>query len=304
MSKKGHITIVEVGTRDGMQIEKEFIPTEQKIEIVNLISDSGIQRIEVTSFVSPKHVPQLSDAKEVMDNIKRKVGVEYEALIPNTMGMERALECDLDRISLFVSSSEKFNNKNLRASRSEMIKKSKEVSEIAIRNKIKVRGAVVTAFGCPYEGKIPFKSLEWVVKEYLEMGCDEICLADTVGMSNPVHVKEITEKLRNIAPDANYSLHFHNTRGLGLANLFAGLEIGIKTFDSSIGGLGGCPFAPKATGNISTEDAVNMLHEMGYSTSINLNKIFKAVSSLEKILLRQLPGQLFHAGVPKWKTKK
>ena len=144
-----------------------------------------------------------------------------------------------------------------------MIKKSKEVSKIAIKNNIKVRGAVVTAFGCQYEGKIHFDSLERLVKEYIDMGCDEICLADTVGMSNPIHVKDITEKLRNIAPNVNYSLHFHNTRGLGLANVYAGLEIGITTFDSSIGGLGGCPFAPKATGNISTEDTVNMLHERG-----------------------------------------
>ncbi len=300
MSKKYEITIVEVGTRDGMQIEKEFIATDQKIKIVDMITNAGIQRVEVTSFVSPKHVPQLSDAKEVMENIKRKDGIEFEALVPNTIGMERALECNLDRISLFVSSSETFNNKNLRASRSEMIKKSKEVSKIAIENNIKVRGAVVTAFGCPYEGKIPFDSLEWVVKEYIDMGCDEICLADTVGMSNPIHVKDITEKLRNIAPDANYSLHFHNTRGLGLANVYAGLEIGITTFDSSIGGLGGCPFAPKATGNISTEDTVNMLHEMGYNTNINLKKIIESVSYLEKILSRQLPGQLLHAGEPKW----
>ena len=300
MSKKNEIKIVEVGTRDGMQIEKEFIATDQKIKIVDMITNAGIQRVEVTSFVSPKYVPQLSDAKKVLENIKRKDGIEFEALVPNIMGMERALECSLDRICLFVSSSETFNNKNLRASRSEMIKKSKEVSKIAIENNIKVRGAVVTAFGCPYEGKIPFDSLEWLVKEYIDMGCDEICLADTVGMSNPIHVKDITEKLRNIAPNLNYSLHFHNTRGLGLANVYAGLEIGITTFDSSIGGLGGCPFAPKATGNISTEDTVNMLHEMGYDTNINLKKIIELVSYLEKILSRQLPGQLLHAGEPKW----
>ena len=300
MSKKNEIKIVEVGTRDGMQIEKEFIATDQKIKIVDMITNAGIQRVEVTSFVSPKYVPQLSDAKKVLENIKRKDGIEFEALVPNIMGMERALECNLDRICLFVSSSETFNNKNLRASRSEMIKKSKEVSKIAIKNNIKVRGAVVTAFGCPYEGKIHFDSLEWLVKEYIDMGCDEICLADTVGMSNPIHVKDITEKLRNIAPNLNYSLHFHNTRGLGLANVYAGLEIGITTFDSSIGGLGGCPFAPKATGNISTEDTVNMLHEMGYDTNINLKKVLKVVSYLEKILSRQLPGQLLHAGEPKW----
>mgnify|MGYP001296724320 CR=1 FL=1 len=300
MSKKNKITIVEVGTRDGMQIEKKFISTKKKIKIVDMITNSGIQRIEVTSFVSPKHVPQLSDAKQVMENINRKDGVEYEALVPNLIGMERALECDLDRISFFVSSSETFNNKNLRASRSEMIKKSKEIAKIAIENKIKIRGSVVTAFGCPYEGSIPFDSLEWVIKEYLEMGCDEICLADTVGMSNPEHVKDITERMRNIAPDVQFALHFHNTRGLGLANVYAGLKIGIKTFDSSVGGLGGSPFAPKATGNISTEDTVNMLQEMGYNTNINLEKIIRVVSYLEKTLSRQLPGQLLHAGKPKW----
>jgi len=300
MPKENKITIVEVGTRDGMQIEKEFIPTDEKIKIIDLISNSGVKRIEVTSFVSPKHVPQLSDAKQVMENIKRKDGVKYEALVPNIIGMERALECNLDRISLFVSSSETFNNKNLRASRLEMINKSKEVSKIAIENNIKIRGAVVTAFGCPYEGNISFDSLEWIIKEYIQMGCDEICLADTVGMSNPKHVKYITEKIRNIASDVKYSLHFHNTRGLGLANVYAGLQIGIQTFDSSIGGLGGCPFAPRATGNISTEDTLNMLHEMGYKTNIDLKKIIEVVSYLEKTLSRQLPGQLLHAGKPKW----
>ncbi len=300
MSKKRKITIVEVGTRDGMQIEKKFISTNEKIKIVDMITNSGIQRIEVTSFVSPKHVPQLSDAKKVLKNIKRKNEVQYEALVPNMIGMERALECDLNRISFFVSSSETFNNKNLRASRSEMIKKSKEMAKIAIENKKKIRGAVVTAFGCPYEGRINFDSLEWVVKEYIQMGCDEICLADTVGMSNPKNVKDITDRIRNIAPDVQYSLHFHNTRGLGLANVYAGLQIGIETFDSSLGGLGGCPFAPKATGNISTEDTVNMLQEMGYITNINLEKIIQVVSYLEKILSRQLPGQLLHAGKPKW----
>ena len=300
MPKENKITIVEVGTRDGMQIEKEFIPTDEKIKIIDLISNSGVKRIEVTSFVSPKHVPQLSDAKQVMENIKRKDGVKYEALVPNIIGMERALECNLDRISLFVSSSETFNNKNLRASRLEMINKSKEVSKIAIENSIKIRGAVVTAFGCPYEGNISFDSLEWIIKEYIQMGCDEICLADTVGMSNPKHVKYITEKIRNIASDVKYSLHFHNTRGLGLANVYAGLQIGIQTFDSSIGGLGGCPFAPRATGNISIEDTLNMLHEMGYKTNIDLKKIIEVVSYLEKTLSRQLPGQLLHAGNPKW----
>jgi len=300
MSLPQRVTIVEVGTRDGLQIEKQFVPTEEKIRLLDLITDAGLPRIEVTSFVSPKHVPQMADAEEVLARCKRSPEAEYEALVPNVRGMERALKCRVDRIILFVAASESFNRKNLRASREDMLRAAREAAKMAGGAGLRMRGAVVTTFGCPYEGRVPHEAVEWVVGEYLDMGCDEIALSDTVGMTNPEAVRRTVEHMRGKFPSTRFSLHFHNTRGAGLANVLAGLEAGVDTFDASLGGLGGCPFAPRATGNIATEDTVNMLHEMGIATGIDLPRLLKAVARAEEILGRQLPGQLLHAGPPVW----
>ena len=300
MSLPPKVDIVEVGTRDGLQNEKQYITPEDKIKLLDTITDAGVRRIEVTSFVSPKHVPQMRDAQEVLAGCKRNPDTEYEALVPNVRGMERALACELDGVMLFVAASETFNQKNIRASREEMLGVAREVAKMAKGANLKLRGGVVATFGCPYEGRISYEDVEWVVGEYVDMGCEEIGLADTVGMTNPAEIKRLTEHIRNKFPSVRYALHLHNTRGSGLANLLAGLEVGIDTFDTSIGGLGGCPFAPRATGNISSEDTINMLHEMGIETGIDLPKLLEAVAHAEKILDRQLPGQLLHAGIPEW----
>lgn len=300
MSTPRQAHIIEVGTRDGIQAEKQFVETEQKLRMFELILAAGVKRVEATSFVSPKHVPQLADAEAVLAAMPRPAGVEVEALVPNMRGMERALACRLDRIVLFVAASEGFNLKNLRAGREKMLDAAREAAGEALGAGLKIRGGVVTAFGCPYEGRVPPEAVEWIVGAYADMGCDEVALADTVGMANPVSIRSMVGRMREKFPALHFTLHLHNTRGAGLANLLAGLEAGVDTFDASIGGLGGCPFAPRATGNISSEDTVNMLHEMGVETGIDLPKLLKAVAYAESIFNRQLPGQLLHAGLPEW----
>ena len=230
MSLPTKVDIVEVGTRDGLQNEKQYITPEDKIKLLDTITDAGVRRIEVTSFVSPKHVPQMRDAQEVLAGCKRNPDTEYEALVPNVRGMERALACELDGVMLFVAASETFNQKNIRASREEMLGVAREVAKMAKGANLKLRGGVVATFGCPYEGRISYEDVEWVVGEYVDMGCEEIGLADTVGMSNPAEIKRLTEHIRNKFPSVRYALHLHNTRGSGLANLLAGLEVGINTF--------------------------------------------------------------------------
>ncbi len=294
------VAITEVGPRDGLQIEKAFVPAEQKVRLIDMLSEAGIERVEAASFVHPKHVPQMADAEEVLARIRRRPGAEYEALVPNVRGMERALRCRVDRVVLFVAASESFNQRNLRASREAMLAAAREAARMARGAKLKMRGAVVTAFGCPYEGRVPPEAVEWLAGEYLEMGCEEIALSDTVGVANPVAVRRLAEHMKRKFPSPRYTLHFHNTRGAGLANVLAGLEAGVDAFDASVGGLGGCPFAPRATGNIATEDTVNMLHEMGVETGVDLPKLLAAVAYAEEILGRQLPGQLLHAGIMNW----
>ncbi len=294
------VHIVEVGTRDGIQAEKRFVETGQKLRMIELILAAGVRRLEATSFVSPKHVPQLADAEAVLAAMGRPPGVEVEALVPNMRGMERALECELDRIILFVAASEGFNLKNLRASREKMLGAAREISKEALAAGLKMRGGVVTAFGCPYEGRVPLEAVELIAGAYADMGCDEVALSDTVGMTNPAAVRRMVGHMKGKFPEVRFTLHFHNTRGAGLANVLAGLEAGVDTFDASIAGMGGCPFAPRATGNISTEDTVNMLHEMGIETGIDLGKLLEAAAYAESVLGRQLPGQLLHAGVPEW----
>ncbi len=301
MNLPRQVNVVEVSARDGLQNEKQYVPPEDKIKLLDAITDAGVRRIEVTSFVSPKHVPQMRDAREVLVSCRRHPEAEYEALVPNVPGMERALACELNRVMLFVAASETFNQKNMRASRKKMLEVACEVAKMAAGANLKLRGGVVAAFGCPYEGRVSYVDIEWVVGEYVDMGCEEIVLADTVGMTNPLEIRRLTTHVRNKFPSVRYALHLHNTRGVGLANLLAGLEAGINTFDASIGGLGGCPFAPRATGNIASEDTVNMLHEMGVETGIHLPKLLEAVAQAERILNRQLPGQLLHAGIPEWR---
>ena len=297
------VQIIEVGPRDGFQIEPAFIPTEQKIRIINKLSETGLRRIEATSFVHPKAIPQLADAAEVMAGITRKEGVSYMALVPNVKGVERALQAAVEEINLVVSASESHNKNNMNMSIAESLKAFREAAKIALGNGMRITGSIGTAFGCPFEGRVPPRKVEEIAQELLAMGVHEVCLADTTGMANPSQVIGLVSRLRHQFKDVEFRLHFHNTRGAGMANVLAALFEGITIFDGSIGGLGGCPYAPGATGNIPTEDMVHMLESMGIDTGIDLPKLVDCAKMVQELLGRELPGQVMKAGTVPWLTK-
>lgn len=290
------IQVVEVGTRDGFQIERAFIPTEEKIAIVNSLIDAGVRQLEVTSFVSPRAVPQLADAAEVMAGIGRTKGSYLMALVPNARGAERAAEAHVDAMIVFCSASETHNRKNVNRSVASSLEGFKEVTAIAAQTGIEIVGAIATSFGCPFEGEVPVSSLVRVASAYRELGIRRIALGDTTGMATPPTVRAAVRALRDAFPRLEIALHFHNTRGVGLANVLVGLDEGVTHFDASIAGLGGCPFAAGATGNICTEDLVYLLHESGYETGIDLEKLIAVSRRVERIIGRTLPGQVMKAG--------
>jgi hydroxymethylglutaryl-CoA lyase len=294
------VTIVEVGPRDGLQNEANFVPTEQKIELINRLSATGLKRIEITSFVHPKAIPQLQDSEEIVKRIERKPGVVYSTLVPNEKGLERALVAGVKEIALFVSASETHNQKNVKMSISESLRGFRNIAEKALANGIRMRGYVVTAFGCPYEGRIPLEKVEFIVKEYQTLGVHEIALGDTTGMANPVQVNQMVERIKPHLAEAGLALHFHDTRGAALSNILAALQEGVTVFDGSIGGLGGCPYAPGASGNIATEDLVNMLEEMGIETGVNLEKLIQCAQYAREIIKKDLLGHLIRAGRICW----
>ena len=297
------VQIIEVGPRDGFQIEPAFIPTEQKIRIINKLSETGLRRIEVTSFVHPKAIPQLADAAEVMAGITRKEGVSYMALVPNVKGVERALQAAVEEINLVVSASESHNKNNMNMSIAESLKAFREAAKIALGNGMRITGSIATAFGCPFEGWVSPRKVEEIAQELLAMGVHEVSLADTTGMADPSQVIGVVSRLRHQFKDVEFRLHFHNTRGAGMANVLAALFEGITIFDGSIGGLGGCPYAPGATGNIPTEDMVHMLESMGIDTGIDLPKLVDCAKMVQELLGRELPGQVMKAGTVPWLTK-
>jgi hydroxymethylglutaryl-CoA lyase len=286
----------EVGPRDGIQSLGAFIPTERKIELVDALSRSGLKRIEATSFVHPKYVPQMADGEAVMAGIERVPGVAYEVLVPNVVGARRALETRPDRLLVVLAASDAFNLKNIRMSVDDSLALLEQVKELADEARLPITMGIATAFGCPYSGDVPLAQLRRVVQSGLSLGVDEVCVADTTGMANPLQVERTMSDLRERFDQARFVLHFHDTRGMGLANLVAGLRSGVSVFDASIGGIGGCPFAPRASGNISTEDAVHMLHEMGVGTGIDLDSLIACARLAERILGRELPGQVMKAG--------
>jgi len=294
------VTIVEVGPRDGLQNEAEFVSTEQKIELIELLSETGLKRIEITSFVHPKAIPQLQDSEEVVKRIQRKPGILYSTLVPNEKGLEKALASGVEEIAFFVSASETHNQKNVKMSVSESLKGFHQIAGRALSNGIRMRGYVVTAFGCPYEGRIPLEKVEFIVKEYQTLGVHEIALGDTTGMANPVQVTQMVERIKPHLAETGLALHFHDTRGAALVNIFAALQEGVTVFDGSIGGLGGCPYAPGASGNVATEDLVNMLEEMGIETGINLEKLIQCAQYAREIIKKDLPGHLIRAGRICW----
>ncbi len=291
-----HTYIHEVVARDGLQIEPQFVPTEQKIELIDALSDTGLAKIEVTSFVSPKAVPNLRDAETVMANIKRKPSVKYVALIANLKGAERAIAARADEVNLVVSVSETHNRANVRRSTDASFEGFGEIMRELERTGISVAGALSTAFGCPFEGGQSSGRVLQFVGRYVELGVRSVTLADTTGMGHPKQVLDLCSAVRERWPELELALHFHNTRGMGLANVLSGLAAGVQHYEACLGGLGGCPFAPGATGNICTEDLVHMLECMGYTTGVNLDKLLAASKRLGEIVSHELPGQVAKAG--------
>jgi hydroxymethylglutaryl-CoA lyase len=291
------ITVREVGTRDGIQSLGAFIDTAHKVELIEALSDTGLRRIEATSFVNPTAVPQMADAAEVMSRVRRRPGVSYEALVPNLRGAQDALTAQVDSILVVLTASEAFNQKNVRMSVEASFLQFAEVKQLADANGVTCVGAVGTAFGCPYEGDIPEHRLFALVERYVSLGFTQLMLADTTGMANPLQVERtLSRVLDRWGEQVQFGLHFHNTRGMGLANVVAGLHAGVVTFDASVAGIGGCPFAPEAAGNIATEDTVHMLHEMALETGIDLDRLIEVARLAQTILGRELPGQVMKAG--------
>jgi hydroxymethylglutaryl-CoA lyase len=290
------VTICEVGSRDGFQIEPDFIPTEQKVEVVNLLSEAGVPRIEVTSFVHPKAVPQLRDAEAVMASIRRRPGTRYAALVPNDKGAARAVDAGVDVIHTVVSASESHNLANVNMTIAESIDKLRAVAQIATRAGVPVQCGISTSFGCPFEGDVPLDRLQTVVARLVDLGAGGIGLADTTGMANPRQVSAVLERLIPRFPGIEWTLHTHDTRAMAIPNILAALECGVTNLDASIGGLGGCPFAPGASGNVCTEDLVHCLHAMGVATGIDLDRLVEVSRRVEQIVGRALPGQIVKAG--------
>ncbi|QDQ00541.1 hydroxymethylglutaryl-CoA lyase [Lysinibacillus fusiformis] len=276
------VTITEVCPRDGFQIIKENIPTEEKVNVINRLIDCGFTQIEVTSFVHPKAVPQLSDASEVLKSVRRDADVIFRALIPNLKGLDRAIEAGVHKVKLMLSSTDSHSLHNANAKTLDAMKDFPEIARRCKEAGIKVSGSISVAFGCPYEGHVPIERHIMLCGKYDEMGITDISLADTTGMANPYAIKEIVTTLREKFPHFHFSLHLHNTRGMAFANAVAGYEAGIRDFDSSIAGLGGCPYVPLATGNIATEDIIHGFEEMGIATNIDLDAVLALAREVQQ----------------------
>ncbi|WP_429843860.1 hydroxymethylglutaryl-CoA lyase [Brevibacillus sp. FIR094] len=291
------VQIVEVGPRDGLQNESAIVPAAAKITLIHKLMEAGLKRIEASSFVNPKWIPQLADADEVLQGISRSQEVTLSALVPNIRGLERARQCGLTEIALFMSASETHNQKNINKRIEDTYPILREVAHEALTLGMRVRGYISTVFGCPYEGNVPLDNSRRVTEALLEMGVYEISLGDTIGVATPKQVHEVFGGLVKDVTNERLAAHFHDTRGTGLANVAAALEEGIRIFDSSIGGLGGCPYAPGAAGNISTEDLVYMLHGMDYETGVDLEKLIEAGAYIGQQLDKELPSKVLRASL-------
>lgn len=290
------VLVTEVGTRDGFQSESRFIPTEVKADLINRLIAAGVRSVEATSFVSPRAVPQMADAAEVIARIERRPGVRLTALVPNARGAERAAAAKVDMMASFVSASETHCQANLNKPIDAALADFVEFAPIAQRFGIALRGAVACAFGCPFEGEVKIENVLKIVETYVRHGVRHITLGDTTGMATPPVVTRTVEAIRARFPQTIIALHFHNTRGIGLANVMNGLALGVREYESSFAGLGGCPFAPGATGNICTEDLVYLLHECGWETGIDLDALAAVARDVQQLMERDLPGQYMRAG--------
>jgi hydroxymethylglutaryl-CoA lyase len=287
-----HVTVYEVGPRDGLQNEAETLSLEARAEFVDRLTDAGLPAIEVGSFVSPKAIPQLADTAELYRRIHPASGVRYPALVPNLKGLERALSVGVREIAVFTAASETFNRENINAGVDESIERFRPVVARAREEKIRVRGYVSTAFGCPYEGDIAPEAVREVIHKLLDLPVDEISVGDTIGVATPSDVFDVIETLYDSGVTrAVLALHFHDTRGTALANVYAGLQCGVTTYDASAGGLGGCPYAPGAAGNLATEDLLYLLEGLGIETGVTLPKVVEASRFLAGHLGHRPPGR-------------
>ena len=296
------VKVVEVGPRDGLQNEKVTIPTEAKVEYITALADAGLKVIEAGAFVSPKWVPQMADTAEVYREIPKDPGVEFPVLVPNMKGLERAIEAGVKSIAIFTAASDTFNERNINMTIDESFANYAPVAARARAEGMRVRGYISTAFGCPYEGDVPAEKVLEVSARLLDLGCYEVSVGDTIGVGTPMQVQGVVGMLLQVIPASKLAMHFHDTRGTALANTLAALEMGIATFDASSGGLGGCPFAPGASGNLATEDLIYMLDHMGIDTGVSLDRLVIASSIVGPYLDHPLPGRYLQActrgGVP------
>jgi len=287
--------VYEVGPRDGLQNEPSPVPTATKVDLIERLAATGLPYVEASSFVHPRWIPQLGDAEDVYARLTRREGVRYAALVPNMRGLERALEAGLTEIAVFVSASETHNQRNLNRSIDESLESIRQIMEALEGTGAWVRGYISMVFGCPYEGDVPLENVRHVAAELLKLGVDQISLGDTVGHATPRSVNERTRDLITDLPVEALALHFHDTRGTALANVVAGLDAGVRIFDGSVGGLGGCPYAPGASGNVATEDLVQMLHGMGVATGVDLEALVDVALFVEGTLRKRLSGRYLRA---------
>jgi hydroxymethylglutaryl-CoA lyase len=289
------VTVVEVGPRDGLQNEAAAVSTADKIAFVDLLTAARLPAIEVTAFVSPKWVPQMADAVDVFAGIRRNPVIRYAALVPNITGLERASHAGVTEIAIFAAASESFSRRNINQSIDESLETYRDVCSAAAEHGIPVRAYVSTAFGCPFEGDVSPVSVARVAGALIEMGAFEVAVSDTIGIAHPGQVPHVVAAVAERVPLDRVALHFHDTRGTALANVLAALDLGVKTFDASAGGLGGCPYAPGATGNLATEDLVYMLHGLGIDTGVDLSALVAASKFIESRVGHPLPSRYYRA---------
>lgn len=291
------VSVYEVSPRDGLQNESAPIPTDAKLRLIQALVAAGLTRVEVTSFVSPRWVPQLADAEDIVSSLEEPEGVVFSALCPNARGFERAKKVGLREIAVFLSASETHNRKNTNKSVDASLNVFSEVVPPALAAGMKVRAYVSTVWGCPYEGEVSAKRSVDITRRLLELGCYQVSLGDTIGVGTPIQTREIGQAFLSEFPQEKLALHLHDTRGTALANALVGLEQGFRHFDASVAGLGGCPYAPGAAGNLATEDLVYMLEGMGVATGVDLAKLVEAGKIAETVVGRRLPGKVHQAGV-------
>jgi hydroxymethylglutaryl-CoA lyase len=291
------VEVYEVGPRDGLQNEAKHVPSAEKIRLIESLTDAGLRRIEVTSFVSPKWIPQLADAEQVLQGLPRRAGVVYSALVPNLVGLERAKDAGLEEAAVFLSVTESHSKKNINKTVDEAVAVAKEVSAAATQSRMRVRGYVSCVWGCPYEGPVEVSQVVDLAKRLMDVGLYQLSLGDTIGVGTPAQTARILEALLKTLQPERLALHLHDTRGTALANALVGLHYGVTTLDASVGGLGGCPYAPGAAGNLATEDLVFMLQGLGVETGVNLERLVQAGELAQTAVGRKLPGKYLQAAL-------